>query len=184
LRRCSSTLGRRSSKRPWEYGTWTDWLDVPRHTFSTVLGAVIARGGDYRGAFSDLATERERRAAAGQPEALAEQTSTPTRVRAWVSYSRRGCERSRSTSRRASLAAGRRSSVLAPATFEPLPGSLAVQRIPPCRGHHTLPPSIAHHCQRMTHDRSEERVSCDHGHQDERSASANITSGGQVRDPG
>ncbi len=31
-----------------EYGTWADWLGVPRHTFSAVFGAVIAQGGDYR----------------------------------------------------------------------------------------------------------------------------------------
>ena len=34
-----------------EYGTWADWLGVPRHTFSAVFGAVIARGGDYRETF-------------------------------------------------------------------------------------------------------------------------------------
>ena len=54
-----------------EYGTWADWLGVPRHTFSAVFGAVIARGGDYRETFEyfqpgfDLAAERERRARAG-----------------------------------------------------------------------------------------------------------------------
>jgi hypothetical protein len=31
-----------------EYGTWTDWLGVPRHTFSAVFGAVIAVGEDYQ----------------------------------------------------------------------------------------------------------------------------------------
>ena len=34
-----------------EYGTWTDWLGVPRHVFSAVFGAVIARGLDYRETF-------------------------------------------------------------------------------------------------------------------------------------
>lgn len=34
-----------------EYGTWADWLGVPRHTFSSVSGAVIALGMDYREAF-------------------------------------------------------------------------------------------------------------------------------------
>ena len=29
-----------------EYGAWADWLGVPRHTFSAVFGAVIARGLD------------------------------------------------------------------------------------------------------------------------------------------
>lgn len=57
-----------------EYGTWADWLGVPRHTFSAAFGAVIARGGDYRETFQmfrpgfDLATERARRIEAGQGE--------------------------------------------------------------------------------------------------------------------
>jgi hypothetical protein len=34
-----------------EYGTWADWLGIPRHTFSAVFGAVIARGLDHREAF-------------------------------------------------------------------------------------------------------------------------------------
>jgi len=61
-----------------EYGTWADWLGVPRHTFAAVFGAVIARGGDYRETFQhfkpgfDLAVERERRAAAGKPESFTE----------------------------------------------------------------------------------------------------------------
>jgi hypothetical protein len=32
-----------------EYGTWADWLGVPRHVCSAVFGAIIARGRDYRG---------------------------------------------------------------------------------------------------------------------------------------
>ena len=62
-----------------EYGTWADWLGVPRHTFSAVFGAVIARGLDYRETFQvfqpgfNLADERERRAAAGQPEYFGEE---------------------------------------------------------------------------------------------------------------
>ncbi len=57
-----------------EYGTWADWLGVPRHTFSSVFGAVIALGMDYRDAFQyfqpgfDLATERAKRADAGRSE--------------------------------------------------------------------------------------------------------------------
>jgi hypothetical protein len=34
-----------------EYGTRVDWLGVPRHTFSSVFGAVIALGMDYRDTF-------------------------------------------------------------------------------------------------------------------------------------
>lgn len=57
-----------------EYGTWADWLNVPRHTFSAVFGAVIAQGRDYRETFQvfrpgfDLAEERDKRAEVGQPE--------------------------------------------------------------------------------------------------------------------
>jgi HAD superfamily hydrolase (TIGR01549 family) len=66
-----------------EYGTWADWLGVPRHTFSSVFGAVIARGLDYRQTFQifrpgfDLAQERERRAQAGQPESFGEENLYP-----------------------------------------------------------------------------------------------------------
>jgi HAD superfamily hydrolase (TIGR01662 family) len=66
-----------------EYGTWADWLGVPRHTFSAVFGAVIARGLDYRETFQvfrpgfDLAEERERRAAAGLPESFEESDVYP-----------------------------------------------------------------------------------------------------------
>ncbi|GAA4207710.1 hypothetical protein GCM10022252_71720 [Streptosporangium oxazolinicum] len=62
-----------------EYGTWADWLNVPRHTFSAVFGATIARGLDYRETFQvfrpgfDLYEEREKRAAAGQPETFGEE---------------------------------------------------------------------------------------------------------------
>jgi HAD superfamily hydrolase (TIGR01549 family) len=57
-----------------EYGTWADWLGVPRHTFSAMFGAVIARGEDYRQVFQhfkpgfDLAAERQRRLEAGLGE--------------------------------------------------------------------------------------------------------------------
>ncbi|AKU14759.1 HAD family hydrolase [Luteipulveratus mongoliensis] len=57
-----------------EYGTWADWLGVPRHTFAAVFGAVIAQGRDYRETFQvfqpgfDLTRERVKRAEAGQPE--------------------------------------------------------------------------------------------------------------------
>src|SRR2546430_12708796 len=66
-----------------EYGTWADWLGIPRHTFSAVFGAVIARGGDYRETFQyfkpgfDLARERQRRAEAGKPESFAQEKLYP-----------------------------------------------------------------------------------------------------------
>ncbi len=66
-----------------EYGTWADWLGVPRHTFSAVFGSVIATGGDYRDTFQvfqpgfDLTEERDRRAEAGQPETFGEEDLYP-----------------------------------------------------------------------------------------------------------
>ncbi|CAM5513279.1 hypothetical protein SSPIM334S_03516 [Streptomyces spiroverticillatus] len=57
-----------------EYGTWADWLGVPRHTFAAMFGAVIAQGRDYRETFQefrpgfDLYEQRQARADAGQPE--------------------------------------------------------------------------------------------------------------------
>ena len=62
-----------------EYGTWADWLGIPRHTFSAAFGAAIARDGDYRDVFQlfqpgfDLATARQRRADADLAEAFDEE---------------------------------------------------------------------------------------------------------------
>ncbi|MFD5238109.1 HAD family hydrolase [Streptomyces tendae] len=62
-----------------EYATWADWLDVPRHTFHAMFGAVIAQGRDYRETFQefrpgfDLYKEREKRANAGQPESFSDE---------------------------------------------------------------------------------------------------------------
>ncbi|MEV0636964.1 HAD family hydrolase [Streptomyces sp. NPDC050619] len=61
-----------------EYGTWADWLGVPRHTFHAMFGAVVAQGRDYRETFQefrpgfDLSEEREKRATAGKPETFGE----------------------------------------------------------------------------------------------------------------
>lgn len=66
-----------------EYGTWADWLGVPRHTFSAVFGATIAAGRDYRETFQvfrpgfDLTAERAAREAAGQPETFGEDDLYP-----------------------------------------------------------------------------------------------------------
>lgn len=55
------------------YGRWADWLGVPRHTFLTKLGAMLAAGGTAMDAFEhfrpgfDLAAEERRRAEAGVP---------------------------------------------------------------------------------------------------------------------
>jgi FMN phosphatase YigB (HAD superfamily) len=59
-----------------EYGTWADWLGIPRHTFSAVFGAVIARGEDYRQVFQyfrpgfDLDAAQQARLDAGLGEYL------------------------------------------------------------------------------------------------------------------
>lgn len=59
-----------------EYGAWADWLGIPRHTFSAVFGAVIARGADHRQVFQhfrpgfDLDKERRARLDAGLGEYL------------------------------------------------------------------------------------------------------------------
>jgi HAD superfamily hydrolase (TIGR01662 family) len=66
-----------------EYGTWADWLGVPRHTFSAVFGHVVASGRDYRETFQvfrpgfDLDAERQARAVAGQPETFGEDDLYP-----------------------------------------------------------------------------------------------------------
>ncbi len=66
-----------------EYGTWADWLGVPRHTFSAVFGAVIAKGLDYRETFQvfqpgfELDIARQQRADAGQPEWFGEDDLYP-----------------------------------------------------------------------------------------------------------
>ena len=66
-----------------EYGTWADWLGVPRHVFSAVFGAVIARGQDYRETFQvfrpgfDLDKARQQRAEEGRPEWFGEEDLYP-----------------------------------------------------------------------------------------------------------
>ena len=66
-----------------EWATWADWLGVPRHTFSAVFGAVLARGLDHRETFQvfrpgfDLDVERERRAVAGLGQEIGEQDLYP-----------------------------------------------------------------------------------------------------------
>ncbi|MFJ5550359.1 HAD family hydrolase [Streptomyces sp. NPDC093225] len=66
-----------------EYGTWADWLGVPRHTFAAMFGAVVAQGRDYRETFQefqpgfDLTAQRAARAEAGQPEWFGEDDLYP-----------------------------------------------------------------------------------------------------------
>ncbi|HEU5474457.1 MAG TPA: HAD family hydrolase [Actinophytocola sp.] len=66
-----------------EWGRWADWLGVPRHTFSAVFGAMIARGRHFRETFQvlrpgfDLEEARAPRAAAGRPHHIGESDLYP-----------------------------------------------------------------------------------------------------------
>ena len=57
-----------------ECGAWADWIGVPRHTFSALLGAVTALGEDNARAFDylrpgfDVVRERRLRELAGRGE--------------------------------------------------------------------------------------------------------------------
>lgn len=61
-----------------EFGRWADWIGVPRHTFSAVLGAVTAQGRDNAETFQyfrpgfDLAKERQAREDAGVGEVISD----------------------------------------------------------------------------------------------------------------
>jgi N-acetyl-D-muramate 6-phosphate phosphatase len=66
-----------------EFGAWADWIGVPRHTFSAVLGAVTAAGRDNAETFQyfrpgfDLARERQLREDAGIGERIEDQDLYP-----------------------------------------------------------------------------------------------------------
>lgn len=66
-----------------EFGAWADWIAVPRHTFSAVLGAVTAQGRDNAETFQyfrpgfDLAAERRLREEAGLGERIEESDLYP-----------------------------------------------------------------------------------------------------------
>ncbi|MET9134694.1 HAD family hydrolase [Streptomyces antibioticus] len=60
------------------WASWADWLDVPRHTLSALVGAVVARGHDNADALRlarpgiDVGAEYHAREAAGRGEHLDE----------------------------------------------------------------------------------------------------------------
>ncbi|WP_369389388.1 HAD family hydrolase [Streptomyces sp. CG1] len=60
------------------WASWADWLDVPRHTLSALVGAVVAQGLDNAEALRlvrpgiDVAAEYRAREAAGRGESLGE----------------------------------------------------------------------------------------------------------------
>jgi N-acetyl-D-muramate 6-phosphate phosphatase len=66
-----------------EFGAWADWIGVPRHTFSAVLGAVTADGRNNAETFQyfrpgfNLAEERLRREQAGVGEQFGEEDLYP-----------------------------------------------------------------------------------------------------------
>lgn len=65
------------------WAAWADWLDVPRHTLSALVGAVVAQGRDNADALRlvrpgiDLAAEYAAREAAGRGEYLDESDLYP-----------------------------------------------------------------------------------------------------------
>lgn len=65
------------------WGRWADWLDLPRHTVSALVGALVAQGRDNAEALRmlrpgiDLAAEYAAREAAGQGEFLDESDLYP-----------------------------------------------------------------------------------------------------------
>jgi hypothetical protein len=81
-----------------EWGAWADWVGVPRHTFSTVLGAVTAAGRDNAETFQyfrpgfDLAHERQLREAAGRGEQIDDTDLYPDAELVRVAGSRWGVE--------------------------------------------------------------------------------------------
>lgn len=66
-----------------EWGRWADWLGVPHHTFSAVIGAAVSSGRNVVEAFDyfrpgfDLARERQLREAAGVGERIEERDLYP-----------------------------------------------------------------------------------------------------------
>lgn len=48
IRAVGFDVGERLVDETREYGTWADWLGVPRDTFAAMFGAVVAQGRDYR----------------------------------------------------------------------------------------------------------------------------------------
>lgn len=66
-----------------EFGAWADWMGVPRHTLSALIGIVVAQGRNNAEAFQylragfDLVAERERREQAGLGEQIEDQDLYP-----------------------------------------------------------------------------------------------------------
>ncbi|MCF3122755.1 HAD family hydrolase [Streptomyces arenae] len=71
-------VGETLTKDDRHWASWADWLQVPRHTVSALVGAVVARGGDSADALRlispdmDVASAYHAREAAGRGEHLDE----------------------------------------------------------------------------------------------------------------
>ncbi|WP_055699390.1 HAD family hydrolase [Streptomyces silaceus] len=71
-------VGETLTKDDRHWASWADWLQVPRHTVSALVGAVVARGGDSADALRlispdmDVAAASRAREAAGRGEHLDE----------------------------------------------------------------------------------------------------------------
>ncbi|GIE91911.1 HAD family hydrolase [Actinoplanes regularis] len=79
-----------------EFNAWADWIGVPRHTFSALIGIVVAQGRNNAEAFQyvrpglDLAVERKRREEAGLGEQIDEGDLYPDVRPALAELRRRG----------------------------------------------------------------------------------------------
>jgi hypothetical protein len=66
-----------------EFNAWADWVGVPRHTFSSLIGVVVAQGRNNAEAFQhirpgiDLAAEKQLREQAGWAEQIEESDLYP-----------------------------------------------------------------------------------------------------------
>jgi FMN hydrolase / 5-amino-6-(5-phospho-D-ribitylamino)uracil phosphatase len=78
------------------WASWADWLGVPRHTLSALVGAVVSQGVDDTEALRlakpglDVAAERRARESAGHGEHLAESDLYPDVRPALAALRRRG----------------------------------------------------------------------------------------------
>lgn len=79
-----------------EFNAWADWIGVPPHTLSALIGIVVAQGRDNAEAFQyvqpgfDLVAERERREQAGVGEQIDEHDLYPDVRPAFTELRRRG----------------------------------------------------------------------------------------------
>ncbi|GAA2471536.1 HAD family hydrolase [Winogradskya humida] len=79
-----------------EFNAWADWIGVPRHTLSALIGIVVAQGRNNAEAFQyvkpgfDLVVERQRREQAGVGEQIEDHDLYPDVRQALSELRRRG----------------------------------------------------------------------------------------------